>query len=463
MIINIILFVTMYPILIVMYFGMKSTAKLQNGITFGATMKKEWLADSEIEKITTDFYKEMKKDLWILAIAPLSSFVIPYVSIQLTIWMFWLLIAIVVFNIPLARANKKIKNLKLERGWCDGIKMEEYTEIKAAGQIRRVKFTQFAAPVALSILSTLLVYVMPAIWDYRFSNMERNASLRFMILIFAVITLLLYGVAVWMDRQKTEVISSDSDVNVNYSRAKKNIWKNYWLAAAWLNTFFTMVIAVTLIIGRDIGSVTLWGTVIYTVVVCVLFFPLVKKMNHVERTYRNKMNTEYKAEDDRYWIWGSFYYNPWDKHTMVNKRAGIGTTVNMATTAGKVCMIITVLTLAIIPITSIWIMMEEFTPISLTVSENCLQAEHLKVNYEIPVEKIDSVELVYEKPEWSKMHGTAMDNLDKGTFYEFNVGECEAFMNPQNAVFLRIKAEDITYYMSGVDDEQTMEVYEIIK
>lgn len=463
MIINIILFVTMYPILFIMYVVMKGTAKSQNGITFGAAMKQEWLLDSEIEQITAEFYKEMKKDLWILAAVPLLSFVIPYVSIQLTIWMFWVLIAIVVLNVPLARANKKIKNLKLERGWYDGIKMEEYTEMKAAGQIRRVKFAQFAAPVVISIVSAVLVYVIPVIWTHRFYDIGRSGAFRCMIVIFAVTTLLLYAVAVWMDRQKTEVISTDSDVNVNYSRAKKNIWKNYWLAAAWMNTIFTLVLAVTLLIGADIGKVSFWGTLLYTVLVCVLFFPLVKKMNLVERTYRAKMNTAYKAEDDRYWIWGSFYYNPWDKHTMVNKRAGIGTTVNMATTGGKVCMIIMVLTLAVIPISSGWLIMEEFTPIFLSVSAECLKAEHLKVNYEIPVETIDSVELVYEKPEWSKMYGTAMDNLDKGTFYEFNIGECEAFMNPQNTVFLRIKAEDVTYYMSGADDEQTMEVYESIK
>ncbi len=463
MILNIILFVTMYPILLIMYFAMKGTAKSQNGITFGATMKKEWLLDSEIEQITAAFYKEMKKDLWILALTPLLSFVIPYVSIQLTIWMFWILIAIVVLNIPLARANKKVKELKMERGWYAGIKMEEYTEIKSAGQIRRVKFREFAAPVVASTLSAVLVYAIPIMWTYRFYDIGRIGAFRWMVVIFAVTTLLLYGVAVWMDRQKTEVISTDSDVNVNYSRAKKNIWKNYWLAAVWINTIFTMVLAITLLTGIDSGKVILWGTVLYTVLVCVLFFPLVKKMNLVERTYRDKMNTAYKAEDDRYWIWGSFYYNPWDRHTMVNKRAGIGTTVNMATTGGKVCMIVMVLTLAIIPISSGWLLMEEFTPISLSVKENCLKAEHLKVNYEIPVETIQSVELVYEKPEWSKMYGTAMDNLDKGRFYEFNVGECEVFMNPQNAVFLRIKTADTTYYMSGAKDEETMEVYEIIK
>ena len=463
MILNIILGIGLYPVLFILYFVMKNTAKVRNGILFGAAMKKEWLADEAIETITVKFYREMKKVLLIFAVIPVFCFVIPYVSVQLTIWMMWMLALIVAVNVPLARANKKIKDLKMERGWYDGIKTEEYTEIKAAGQIRKVKLSQFGAPVLLSILAAILVYLVPVALKYRIWDMGRIESYRIIVIVFALTTLILYAVAVWMDKRKTEVVSNDSDVNINYTRAKKNIWKNFWVASSWVNTIYTAALTGTLLLNTGFELVTLWGAGIYTVIVCFFFFPLMKKLNRVELAYWDKMNVDFKKEDDRCWIWGSFYYNPRDRHTMVNMRAGIGTTINMATTAGKVFTVISVASLAVIPIMCVWCIMEEFTPISLNISGNYLVAEHLKVDYKIPVDEIESVELIDEKPEWSKVTGTAMDNLDKGTFNEFNVGKCEAFLNPQNAVFLRIEAEGVTYYMSGVDDDETMQVYELIK
>ncbi len=462
MILNIILFVGLYPVLFVLYFVMKNTAKVQNGILFGAAMKKDWLSEEAIEQIIAEFYKEMKKVLLIFAVIPVICFLTPYVSIQFTVWMVWMLAMIVGVNVPLARANKKIKDLKMERGWYEDTKAEEYTEIKAAGQIRRVKFAQFAAPICLSFLAGILVYLIPGVLGYRIADIDRVLPFRSIIVVFALTTLLFYGVAVWMDKRKTEVVSNDSDVNVNYTRAKKNIWKNFWLVSAWINTLFTLILAAALFTDTAFGSVTLWGAIIYTVVICMLFFPLMRKLSQVERTYWKKMNVDFKTEDDRCWIWGTFYYNPKDRHSMVNKRVGVGTTINMATTTGKVFTVISVVSLAIIPISCVWMIMLEFTPISLKMSENNVVAEHLKVDYEIPVDTIDSIELIYEKPEWSKVSGVAMDNLDSGTFYEFNVGKCEAFMNPQNAVFLRIQAEGVTYYMSGADDEETMQVYEEI-
>jgi len=41
----------------------------------------------------------------------------------------------------------------------------------------------------------------------------------------------------------------------------------------------------------------------------------------------------------------------------------MGTTMNMATLGGKVLALIGIVSLLIIPISCVWIMMEEFTPI----------------------------------------------------------------------------------------------------
>jgi hypothetical protein len=79
------------------------------------------------------------------------------------------------------------------------------------------------------------------------------------------------------------------------------------------------------------------------------------------------------------------------------------------------------------------------------------------------VEDIEHVEKITELPSWSKSSGTAMDTLEKGTFFIRNVGKCEVFLNPENTEFLHFSADGTDYYMSGSDDAQTEEIYQIIQ
>ena len=71
------------------------------------------------------------------------------------------------------------------------------------------------------------------------------------------------------------------------------------------------------------------------------------------------------------------------------------------------------------------------------------------------MEDIEHVEKITELPSWSKSSGTAMDTLEKGTFFIRNVGKCEVFLNPENTEFLHFSADGTDYYMSGSDDAQT--------
>jgi len=147
---------------------------------------------------------------------------------------------------------------------------------------------------------------------------------------------------------------------------------------------------------------------------------------------------------------------------MVDKKVGIGTTVNMASKAGKATMLFTALVFLTIPILCAWVIAEEFTPIHLEIENGNLCAEHIRTDYELPLDTIEEVEMVTELPRRSKINGTGMDNLEKGTFKIYEQGECQEFLNPQNKKFLHFSANGKQYYMSGVDDAQTEEIYKEI-
>ena len=244
MILNIILLLCMYPMMLVVCYVLYNCAKPQNGIVFGSKLPMKYMGEDAVKQVVERFKKEIKRNAIIVAILPFSAFLTPYVSIQMTIWMVWVLLVIALVQIPYIKGNAAIKNIKRENGWYREESMEEYVEMKAAGEIRCVKTAPFIAPMAVSFLVAATVYLL-AFFD---SSIVKDAGyvkgFGSIILLFALLNVLIFVVARWMDRQKTEVISTKSDVNVNYTRAKKQIWKELWLAAAWITTGYILVSAV---------------------------------------------------------------------------------------------------------------------------------------------------------------------------------------------------------------------------
>ena len=241
MIVNIIMFFTMYPVLLVLYFCFRGQYQYADGCLFAVNMKPEWIKKPEVAAIVEKFRREMKQYFIFLLIVPLSSFLIKYISIQLTIRMMWILLAIALLCLPLVHANNGLKRWKTEHCLYETEKMEHRIELKAVGKIRRVKFLPFFLPN----LAALLLALVP-VWAKSFNPaLEKTielSSVGWLTIVMWLCGVALTAVAVWMDRQPTAVINNDSDVNLNYTRARKNIWKNFWLIVLWLNTAFAAVI-----------------------------------------------------------------------------------------------------------------------------------------------------------------------------------------------------------------------------
>lgn len=451
MLLQIILLVTMYPAFGFMYLAARSCGKPKNGYCFGASVKQEWLLDEEVGAIRKTYRKQLNRITLVFAFVPLVTFLIPYVSINLTVWCMWLVFYIAAYEIPFIYANRKIRDLKQKRGWNRVVGEEvRYVEIKSAGEVRRVRFLPFLLPIVISVLAAVFCIV-------RFYDKELM-QLAFVILLLAVLTPFFYVMAVCMDRLKVEVISTDSEANLGYARAKKNVWKNLWLSYAWMHTLYTVFSAV--VIGTDPieMQLLLWGSIVYSIAVIALLYPSLRKLRRVDASYAASRDLPEAEEDDKYWIGGMIYYNKNDRHVLVSMRNGTGTTLNLATPAGIAMEIIGALALLSLPVLCIWVMLLEFTPIHLSVEEQVLKAEHLRVDYAVPLEDIEEISVIAELPEWSRTNGTGMADLNKGTFYIRNEGKCEAFVNPRNTIFLRVEAMGKTYYFSGSDDEETRSV-----
>ena len=453
MALNIIFGVTCYPIIFLMYFLLRN-AKDKNNWCFGATLSKELKKHPDVEAIDKEYRKNLKNGMVIMGIIPVVTYFIPYMSIGFTIWMVWILAICFVPMIWYVKANKQIVVLKQKNGWNETREIA-YADLKSATVPRKVKFMTF--------LPCLLLSVLPVVLSNMMFKEAGYGAYRICVITFAVCTLLYYISAIWTDRQKVTVISEDSDTNSNYARAKKQVWKNFWLYSAWVNVVFTWSVFFAMFIRENGMLWILAGTGIYCAVLIVFAVRLIKQLAEINHKYSQRRTMEDAAEDDSCWPYGLFYYNPRDKHLMVENRMGTGTALNMATGFGKGTYIFAMLTLLIIPVSCVWMIMLDFTPIQTTVVNERIVCEHLSVEYEIPVEEIVEYTILTELPEMTKLNGNGMDHVLSGTFEIYREGVVEIFLNPQNNLFIKIETEDEMYYISGIDDNQTKEIMEQLK
>lgn len=447
--------ICMYPFVLIMYAMLKSEATPKKGMYYGVTLTKEQAKAPEIAEISKRYNKQMNRNLFWLVVLPIPALMIPWFSIWFVFWDLWFLYTMVGFFIPFFVANKSMKALKEEKGWKTESEAPVYVELKEAGTLRTVNWLHFL-PQCLISLALFVATILICSSKERVGMGITQGS-------FAGISFLFWVAAVGLDKVKTQVISTNSDVNINYNRAKKRLWKKLWIACTWVNVIY-MGILFVLIIQDGFHKFFLISSLVYAVLTAILALWMLKKQADLEKKYRDKMDITV-ADDDDHWLGGMFYYNPKDKHLSVEKRHGMGTgtTVNLAKPAAKVLVGLLGLLLLQLPVASVWMVMLEFTPIELRVEDNMLIGEHIKEDISIPLYSIKDVELLTERPKMSKHSGVGMETVCKGSFrVKEDKISAEIFLDPRNDLCLRVETSMDVYYLGGFDDEQTREVYALL-
>lgn len=444
----------MYPVLLILYAIMRYYGKPRAGLLFGARMQTGWEQEPEVEAICRRFRKEMLIWLLVLAVIPVITLPIPYMSISTSFWLIWCFGAIVLMEIPFVRANGALRHWKAEQGYAGHQEERRLVEIRDLGALRCLRWTSFLVPTLLGLAGAVAALV--SVWGQPEAFGVGSVAIS-----FALMTPIFAWAALWMDRQRQKVISSDSQVNLNYNRARRMLWKKFWIIMAWLNTALIVAFAAATAVDAGAGiGLLIWGTIGYTLILLLLCVELLRRQNKLDSAYRDKMDLVGFSDDDACWLGGLIYYNPKDCRTMVEKRVGIGTTMNMAAPGGKAMGVFLLLVLLGVLVLCAWLVRLEFTPIHLSIEGNTLVAEQLKEDYAIPLDTVEEVALVEDLPGMVRTNGTGMTTLSKGSFRIQETGErCQVFLNPQNDVFLRLEAGDMTYYMSGATDQETMNVY----
>jgi hypothetical protein len=456
MMISIILFASTFIIVPIFCAVMLSMGKHKDGKLVGIVLSKEQAADADILNILQKY----KKRIWILTcflcLFPIPSFFVKSFTAVFSLWMLWLYLCIFGYGLLYAVCFLRIRDVKYSRGW-NLPEQEEVHMIDLSASVENEKFRYhkiFLLVTGIAIGITILSGI------FYNQKLGRTRSIFTMIEI-GFITAIFYVCAILLQRVKSPVISQDSTINTNYTRVRNRRWGHGFIWMALMNDAFLVIMFFWLQ-----GKLNAWWILGFSFILTfgmlgIIIF-IAMKNEKWKYTFGTWDNTD-SYDNEKYWILGSLYYNPSDRKVLVEKRVGIGMTMNMATIPGKLMGIFTALVFLLMPLLCVLIGVEEYTPIRMNYKNHQLIASHVFTSYEINIHDVDHVQLINRLPNRSKLDGNGMPNLETGLYRVDGYGSVKMCLNPQKEKFITLTMDNgKTYIVSTENDQETLRIYSAI-
>ena len=463
LIFGIVMCAILIPTLSIMFFILYPKNWKTSKLILGVSARKEYTegdtADT-VDKIYTSRRSQAKKVVLVSIIFAAVLLLLHGFILQTTLWMIFFFAALLGLYIPFFQGNKEMKSLKRVLGLT--AEKVSYTDLQTAGSIRTIRLISVLIPVIISFL----VFICALLIDLKVIPVSSELAGNFLgtsiCAVFFGMSILISVIAYMMDGLKNEVISTDSAINANYNRAKKKNLSNSIIGFLWMNTIFTLASYVfSILLTSELFYII--AILVYMVILMAGIFLYACRNKKIELRYRKEM-TIVEDEDD-YWIGGTFYYNPNNKRLNVNKRVGVGATINLAHPAGKVISAVICLMLIFTLASLVYIGMAEATPIKLKIEDNKLVCHHLTDDYVIGIDEIRDVEWGDDVSDVSffKISGFGISNLYKGNFTVNGENGCKVFLNPEEGSYIKVTTDEHTYYISATTPEETRKIYEALK
>ncbi|HHT94004.1 MAG TPA: hypothetical protein GXZ66_10970 [Clostridiaceae bacterium] len=422
------------------YYMLANETKFKKNIAVGVTIPLEGRSDEEVIKRLEKFKKELRFACIILVVVAIACLFVSDIYTTISLYGIWIVFCIILSYIPYVRCNKDLKEIKRKRNWqADTPKAITVTKLP---EIKRFPLYTF--------IPAFLISIVPVFFD----------TTLFVVYLLNTISILLF----WLlyrhaYENKPEMVNDNLELTKALTQVRKQNWSIMWLVSSYLMSFLSLVIFLT----QNHPFPMLFSILLITAIFIIAIMRIEFKTRKIQEDLTKDTGQDLYIDEDDAWIGGIIYYNPNNKKLFVNYRVGTNVTVNVARPAGKVFLAITILLLIAIPFTGPILSQIGKAPIELYVKDNYITAKNGGTEYSIKLDNIESVELFEEKPDISRINGTGLENLAKGTFTLKGVGVIKVILDPNHTPFILVTTKDNKRYLFGSrDEEHTRNVYEEI-
>lgn len=450
---KIIMLALFLPVLLIIYLVLRNEAKAKKNLILGVTLPHDARAHDTVLSLVRQYQLALGVVSVVLALLTVPTLFLRYDSVVMTYLMTWLLVMLLAPMVCYGLYNKRLMALKRHFGWYSESSGTTLVDTRLLTVPRRLVSVWVFAPAFLLSLIPVVVTVLTL---RRGDEFWPTVSVYLLMAMMVALFYVLYRV---ICRQRAEVVDEKTEINAALTQIRRYNWGKCWIWTAWLTCAFN----IGLWLFQQNAYIVVFLSLVYTgVLLFVLLRAEFRTRRQQERLTADSGREVYTDDDDN-WRLGMFYWNPRDKHLIVNKRTGLGTTLNMAGAAGKAIILFTLLLLLAMPFLGVWMMSEEFTPVSLSLKGDALVARHTGTVYELPIGQIKQLGLIEQLPSGSRTMGTEMSSVLKGSFKLDGIGSCRLCVDPRTPPFLVAVTEDRTYILGASEAGAVRALYNALK
>ncbi|MBR3470890.1 MAG: hypothetical protein IKH28_14565 [Lachnospiraceae bacterium] len=456
---GLIMFLCLVPTTWIYFFQIYPAKWKEKKLVFGVKNRSEFQEGETAQQVEALVKKHHTQALGIAIVVTILSalfLLLKGVTVQTAIWTIFIMIALVALVVPYYFGNREMKALKRSLG----IKSEAgvtYTDLSNASAVHALRPANVCIPTLLSF-GVVIFALMVDLKVIPFGNnwFVGVFMLTGMAAMFFAIAVLVCVLAVILDRVKNEVVSADSAINANYNRAKKKnmadmfvifLWVNFVFMVLWMVSFYFITEELLVMIALAVYMILLLSAV-------ALFVVREKK---IEARYEKEMTM--LEDDDDLWIAGMIYCNPNDKRLNVEKRVGVGGTINLAHPVGKLVYVAAALAIVATIVAVVFLGMMESTPLKVYVKDGKVICHQLWDEYVIDVNDIQEFSKGDNLSElhMARIAGVGMPNMLKGKFFVNEDSGCSVFLWRANENYIMIRTADRAYYFNSTSEDETLE------
>lgn len=306
---------------------------------FGVHVPIKYYNDKNLKRIRRNY-------LYNFLISSLIFFAIIYFKLKsMNIAMGGIFIEIILMFIMYLRAHSEVVAWKSEKEWSKEERQEVVVDMDFRKKHVVVSQLWFLIPIIILILSIIIgLYMYPNIQQkipihfnsQGIADSYVNKSV-FSVFLLNIIELFIIGIMFVsyksIEMAKQQVDSSDPEASIEKNLRFRRLWSIYIVISSVIISIIFMIVEFISwgIVKEGINKLSDFSIIlgiILTIIPIVLAVITGQGGERIRIKNVSKNTNSFDRDDDKYWKLGIFYYNRDDSAIFVEKRFGVGLTVN---------------------------------------------------------------------------------------------------------------------------------------